>query len=73
MYTVKVDDVSMERKTAENFLQRLEGAFKEVETEWKTTVVAVVTDASGECRKARKEFLKNHPWVVVLDCFAHQV
>lgn len=68
-----MDDVSIERKTAEKFLQQLQDAYEEVEQKWKAMVIAVVTDASGECRKARREFLRDHPWVVVIDCYAHQV
>lgn len=68
-----MDDVSLERKTAEIFLRQLTDAYKEVEQNWKAMVVGVVTDASGECRKARREFLRDHPWVVVIDCYAHQV
>lgn len=73
IHTIKVDDVSIERKTAEIFLQQLKDTYEEVEQRWKAMVVAVVTDASGECRKARREFLRDHPWVVVIDCYAHQV
>ena len=58
------------RQTADNFL--LEDIVKEIEEKWGTYVVAVVTDASGECHKTRRDFVKTH-WVVVLDCFAHQV
>ncbi|KJA13408.1 hypothetical protein HYPSUDRAFT_114015, partial [Hypholoma sublateritium FD-334 SS-4] len=72
VYTVRVYDASVERKTAENFLHLLEEAVKEVEEKWKCKVIAVVTDASGECRKARQDFVKKYPWIVVLDCFAHQ-
>jgi hypothetical protein len=49
---VKVDDTSEERKTAEKLLEHLEAAMKEVEEKWGAKVVAIVTDASGECRKA---------------------
>lgn len=63
----------MERKTADKFLALLEEVVKEIEEKWGSIVVAVVTDASGECRKARWEFVKKYPWVIVLDCFAHQV
>jgi len=49
VYTVKVDDTSQERKTAEKLIIRLEAAMKEVEEKWGATVVAIVTDASGEC------------------------
>jgi len=39
----------VERKTAEKFLTLLESVVKEVEEKWLTTVVAIVTDALGEC------------------------
>jgi hypothetical protein len=51
----------------------LEEVIKEIEEKWGSLVIAVVTDASGECRKARRELVKKYPWIVVLDCFAHQV
>ena len=70
---MKVDDVSAERKTAENFLRQLIEVYLELEEKWGVTVVAIVTDASGECAKARRQFLQEYPSVVVLDCYAHQV
>lgn len=73
VYTVRVHDASTERKTADNLLALLEDVVKEIEDKWGSYVVAVVTDASGECRKAKREFLKKYPWIVVLDCFSHQV
>lgn len=73
VYTVRVTDVSLERKFAENFLAHLESVVQEVEKVWQSMVIAVVTDASGECRKARRLFLQKYPWIVVLDCFSHQV
>jgi hypothetical protein len=52
IYTVKVDDTSKECKTAKKLLVHLEAAKTEVEEKWGAIVVAIVTDASGECRKA---------------------
>ena len=46
---MKVDDTSEECKTAEKLLEHLEAAIKEVEEKWRAKVVAIVTDASGEC------------------------
>lgn len=40
---------------------------------WGTIVVALVTDASGEARKARRLFAAKHPSIIVLDCYSHQV
>jgi hypothetical protein len=73
VYTVKVEDTSEERKTAEKLIIHLEAAMKEVEEKWGVTVVAIVTDASGECRKARQILGWKYPWLVVLDCYSHQV
>lgn len=70
---MRVNDVSLERKIAENFLAHLEAVVKFVEQVWLAIVIAIVTDASGECRKARRLFLAKYPWIVVLDCYAHQV
>lgn len=63
----------MERKTADKFLTLLKDAYEIVQREWKVTIAAVVTDASGETRKARQDFIREFPSVVVLDCYAHQV
>ena len=70
---MKVDDTSEERKTAEKLLEHLEAAMKEVEEKWGAKVIAIVTDASGECRKARRILGQKYPWLVVLDCYSHQV
>ena len=70
---MKVDDTSEERKTADKLLEHLEAAMKEVEEKWGAKVVAIVTDASGECRKARRILGRKYPWLVVLDCYSHQV
>jgi hypothetical protein len=46
---------------------------KDVEGNWKATVVAITSDASGESRAARKRLVDEFPWLVAPDCFAHQV
>jgi len=51
----------------------LEDVIKEIEEKWGSLVIAIVMDASGECRKARWELVKKYPWIIALDCFAHQV
>jgi Mg-chelatase subunit ChlD len=70
---VKVKDTSEECKTAENLFDHLEATIKEVEEKWGVVVVAIVTDASGECRKAHRMLARKYPWIVLLDCYAHQV
>lgn len=73
LYTVKVVDVTTRRKTAAIFLEILTDVYHEVERDWNVVVAAITTDASGETRQARREFVREFPSVVVLDCYAHQV
>ena len=35
--------------------------------------MGLVTDASGESRKARRLFARKYPFLIVLDCYSHQV
>lgn len=51
----------------------LEKVIKTIRTDYFAHLVAVVTDASGECRKARKVLALKYPEVIFLDCYAHQV
>ncbi|XP_006460996.1 hypothetical protein AGABI2DRAFT_70302, partial [Agaricus bisporus var. bisporus H97] len=73
LYIIKVHDASSECKTAVNFVKLLKEVHKEVEEHWKCKVVAVVTDASGETRKAQQDFGKEFPHIIMLDCYAHQI
>ena len=66
-------DASCERKTADNLKLHLEKTIKMVRLDYGAHVVGVVTDASGECRKARRLLALEHPDIVFLDCYAHQV
>jgi hypothetical protein len=70
---VKVHDASSERKTAERLLPLLEEVIQIVREDWGAIVVAVVTDASGECRKARRILGRKYQDIMVLDCYGHQV
>lgn len=71
--TIKVHDASSERKTAEELIKHLEEVLVTLRNEWGAIVVAIVTDASGECRKARRILARRYPHIVFLDCYAHQV
>ena len=73
IYTVNVHDASGECKTAENLKLHLEKAIKMVQNAYMAHVVGVVTDASGECWKARRLLSLEYPDIVFLDCYAHQV
>lgn len=73
-YTVKTLDVSGERKTAAHLYTEMNKIVLELEGErYEIAVAAIVADAAGESRKARKKYGRTHPWVIILDCFAHQV
>jgi hypothetical protein len=54
-------------------LKELETVFTLLRNDWGAVVIALVTDASGESRKARQLFGEKYPWIIVLDCYAHQV
>ena len=66
-------DASAERKTAEQLMVLLEEVIATVQDKWGAIVVAIVTDASGECREARRLLGRKYPHIVVLDCYGHQV
>ena len=61
MHSVKVNDTTKKRKTAENLLEDLEEVYKELCEIWATIVVGLVTDAAGDARKARRLFALKHP------------
>ena len=70
---MRVHDASNERKTANNLYKLMIDVLEHLQLEWKVTVVAFTTDASGESRRARKLLLAQFPHLVCPDCFAHQV
>ncbi|KAJ3002962.1 hypothetical protein NUW54_g5562 [Trametes sanguinea] len=72
-HTVRVIDVSKERKTAANFLAHIEDTLKDVKEKWNVEVVGFTSDASGESRAARLELLSKYTYLIVLDCYAHQI
>ena len=73
VHTVEVHNTTKERKTAENYLREIEAVYQKLEDDWGAIVIGLVTDASGEARKARRLFASKFPSLVVLDCYSHQV
>lgn len=73
VYSVRVHDATGEDKTAENLLKEIEQVLTLVTEDLGAIIVALVTDASGEARKARHLFAAKHPSIIVLDCYSHQV
>lgn len=53
VHSVRVIDASAERKTAEVLLAHMLEVMDTLKVDWKITVVAFTTDASGESKKAR--------------------
>jgi hypothetical protein len=73
VHTVEVHNTTKERKTAENYLKEIDEVYNKLKDEWGVVVVGLVTDASGEARKARRLFARKYPFLIVLDCYSHQV
>lgn len=72
MFTIRVYDVSSERKTAENLLRCAEEVIGML-SRIGCIVVAWTTDASGESRKARRLMVEKNFKICIPDCYAHQV
>lgn len=70
---MKVHNATGDRKTAEALLKELEDVLTTLQNDWGAIVVGLVTDASGESRKARRLFGVKYPHIIVLDCYSHQV
>ena len=72
-HVTRVHDISSERKTAENLLGLIREEMTLLSDDYHLQVIGVCTDASGESRAARLRLLKEMPWLLVADCWAHQV
>ncbi|KAF9232801.1 ribonuclease H-like domain-containing protein [Melanogaster broomeanus] len=72
VHTVRVTDVSTEQQTADHLKRIILDVKDSLEKDWKVTVIAITSDASGESRAARKRILVDFPWLMVPDCYAHQ-
>lgn len=70
---MKVHNATGDRKTAEALLKELEDVLATLQNDWGAIVVGLVTDASGESRKARRLFGAKYSHIIVLDCYSHQV
>ena len=62
-----------QQKTAQHLKELLISVIDEVQTTWKTTIVAVTSDASEESWAAWKKLVEEFPSLVSADCYAHQV
>ncbi|EIW81276.1 hypothetical protein CONPUDRAFT_56029 [Coniophora puteana RWD-64-598 SS2] len=73
VYTVRVEDISSENRTAAHLKNLIVEVRCDVEANWNVDVVAVTSDASGELRATRKQLVEQFPSLVAPDCNAHQV
>lgn len=70
---MKVHNATADCKMAEALLKELEAVLATLQNDWGAIIVGLVTDASGESRKARRLFGAKYPQIIVLDCYSHQV
>ncbi|KIK96853.1 hypothetical protein PAXRUDRAFT_10540 [Paxillus rubicundulus Ve08.2h10] len=73
VHTVWVTDVSTEQQTADHLKRIILEVKDSLEKDWKVTVIVITSDASGESCAARKQILVDFPWLIVPDCYAHQI
>lgn len=66
-------DTSRQPKDAKNLLLLVLDEIKYAVEVLKIVIVAWCTDASGESAKMRRMLAQKFRWMVVLDCWAHQV
>ena len=66
-------DTTAERHFGENLRDHMLEEIQIVEEDFSTKVKAIITDAASDCRKARQLVVAQHPHILSLDCFAHQV
>ncbi|KAJ3519444.1 hypothetical protein NMY22_g13201 [Coprinellus aureogranulatus] len=73
LYLLGCADISAEAKTAENLLAIVVKEITYILTTLKVVLVAWCTDASGESKKMRRVLRMKYPWLVTIDCWAHQI
>ncbi|KAF8593718.1 hypothetical protein BDV93DRAFT_460449 [Ceratobasidium sp. AG-I] len=72
-YTVKVHDITAERKTADNHLKIVLEDIDHCEKEYDIRIIVWVSDAGGDSRAMRVRLHRLRPHILVFDCWAHQV
>ncbi|KAI0830186.1 hypothetical protein BC628DRAFT_1307036, partial [Trametes gibbosa] len=72
VYSIRAYDTSDEPKTAANLLRLVHEVLDILEKEWGVTVIAMTSDCSGESRAARAALVRERPYLVGPDCYAHQ-
>ena len=73
VHITNVRDVSSDRKTAENLIELIKNEPVVMENEYHLQVIGICTDASGESHCARLRLLREMPWLLIANCWAHQL
>ncbi|KAF8692824.1 hypothetical protein RHS03_08537, partial [Rhizoctonia solani] len=72
-YTVGIKDILALPKTAENHLKVVKEAIKQCKEDLGMNIVGWVSDAGGNSRGMRICLGKEHPELLLFDCWAHQI
>ncbi|KAF8689801.1 hypothetical protein RHS03_09018, partial [Rhizoctonia solani] len=72
-YTVGIKDILALPKTAENHLKVVKEAIKQCKEDLGMNIVGWVSDAGGNLRGMRICLGKEHPELLLFDCWAHQI
>ncbi|EJD36610.1 hypothetical protein AURDEDRAFT_21737, partial [Auricularia subglabra TFB-10046 SS5] len=72
-WLINTTDISRQAKDAENLFKLVLDEIKYATEVLKLTVVGWCTDASGESRKMRRLLVAKFKWMIVADCWAHQI
>ncbi|KAF9511222.1 hypothetical protein BS47DRAFT_1299244 [Hydnum rufescens UP504] len=73
LHVTHVHNTSGECKTVENLLKLMEMEKKFIKVDLSCTLIGWVSDAGGELHAAWVHLHAQYPWLLIADCFAHQV
>ncbi|KAF8834999.1 hypothetical protein BDN67DRAFT_913792 [Paxillus ammoniavirescens] len=71
-YLICTHNISKEKKNAENLLAHVLADIQTMEEHFNVTVIAWCSDAAGDARKMWNNLIKARPWMISIDCWAHQ-
>ncbi|KAF8573044.1 hypothetical protein K439DRAFT_1650071 [Ramaria rubella] len=72
-HTLHIHDVGAERKTANRLLKLVLEEIKYAQSELKVKIIGWCSDAGGDSRALRERLYRLKLWLVLIDCWGHQV
>ena len=72
-HITQVHDITVEQKNADELLKLIRQQIAYLTTNVGLLLIGVCTDASGESQAAHLHLLSEMPWLLIVDCWAHQV